>query len=233
MADVLCFGNLQCDVNCRTLINLPAPGSLRMIEDITLSLSGNAGNPSMALAKIGVSVEIAGYSGNDMIGKSFRRTLTDAGVGLDKLRRHPALGTGIAVGAIQPNGEKSVVFTTGANDETDLFTIPDEWLDGLKVIYVASVFVLPRFTGEAIASLFTRAKQRGIVTVLNICCDAEKTRMAFIAPALPYTDFFILNKDEGQLISQQPDPVTMLATIEAAMSGKVILTLGDQGCTAG
>jgi len=232
MADVLVFFFFQCDVNCRTVVNLPAPGNLRMIEDITLCLSGNAGNPSMTLAKIGVSVEIAGYSGNDMIGESFRRTLAETGVGLDKLRSHPTLGTGIAVGAVLPNGEKSVVFTTGANDETDLFAVPDDWLDGLKVIYVASVFVLPRFTGEAIASLFQRARQRGVTTVLNVCCDADKTRMAFIAPALPYTDFFILNKDEGRLISEQSDPPAMLAVIERAMadSGKVILTLGDQGC---
>jgi len=231
MADVLCFGNLQCDVNCRPLADLPAPATLRRIEDISLSLSGNAGNPAMALAKIGVSVEIAGYSGNDIIGESFRQTLAEAGVGLAKLRRHPTLGTGIAVGAVFPDGERSAVYTIGANDELDLFTIPDDWLDGVKVVYVASVFVLPRFTGEAIASLFTRAKQRGIVTVLNVCCDPERTRMAFIAPALPYTDYFILNREEGRLISGQADPAVMLTTIEAVMSGgKAILTLGEQGC---
>lgn len=230
MTDVLCFGNLQCDINCRPLNALPGPGELRMIEDITLCLSGNAGNTVMALAKIGVSVDLAGYSGNDLIGDSFRNTLTEAGIGLDKLLRHPSIGTGIAVGAVQDNGEKSVVFTNGANDSTNLFEIPDAWLDDVRILYVASVFVLPAFTGEAIADLFVRAKRRGIITVLNTCHDPINTRLEYIAPALKQTDYFILNEDEGRSISGNDEPRDMLNDIETHTLGRVILTLREDGC---
>src|SRR5687768_16913858 len=79
MADVLCFGNLQLDILCRTITELPPPGGLRMIDAVDFSLSGNGGSLAMALARLGVSVELAGYSGADVIGDQFRIMLSTEG----------------------------------------------------------------------------------------------------------------------------------------------------------
>ena len=140
------------------------------------------------------------------------------------------IGTGIADGAVQDDGEKSVVFTNGANDSTNLFEVPESWLDNVRILYISSVFVLPAFTGEAIANLFTRAKERDIITVLNICHDPINTRLEFIAPALEHTDYFILNEDEGRLLGGKAEPWDMLTEIEKYTLGKVILTLREHGC---
>src|SRR5579864_3034140 len=84
---VLCFGNLQLDVLCRTLTSLPPPGELRMIDCIDFTLSGNGGNVAAALGRLGIEVELAGYSGADPIGEQFRTTLESMGVGTEKLPR--------------------------------------------------------------------------------------------------------------------------------------------------
>ncbi len=230
MADVLCFGNVQFEVLCRAVTALPAPGALQRIDAIDFALSGNGANVAAALARLGVSVALAGYSGADAVGESFRQTLSDLGVGIETLPRHPTAGTGASVTALAPSGERSVLYVNGANDLIDLATAPDAWLDGVRVVSVGSVFVLPRFTGAAVARLFRRARERGATTVLNVCWDAEGQGLPFLAPALAETDYFILSQDEGRQLTGESESERMLEALEAHVRGAVVLTLGAEGC---
>nr|BBH92229.1 sugar kinase [Thermogemmatispora argillosa] len=227
---ILCFGNLQLDVLCRTVTELPPPGQLRAIESIDLVLSGNAGNVAMVLGRLGFSVELAGYSGADVVGEQLRAVLAENGVGTGKLLRHPCIGTGTSVITLTPRGERSVIFVNGANACFDLSAVPDHWLDDLRVLYVGSIFVLPQFSGEAVGALCARARARGITTVLNICWDAEGRGLSFLEPALRETDYFILNYDEGQLLTSEKQPERIIERLEACTAGSVVVTLGEQGC---
>ncbi|HET9906327.1 MAG TPA: carbohydrate kinase family protein [Anaerolineales bacterium] len=230
MSDVLCFGNLQLDVLCRTVTELPPPGSLQKIDTVDFALSGNGGSLAMALARLGVSVDLAGYSGADVIGDQFRTMLMTEGVGIDKLTRHPTAGTGTSIVTVAPTGERSIFYVNGANDEVNLESVPDDWLHGLRILAVTSVFVLPHFTGEAIAQLFQRAHAAGARTVLNICWDGEARGLNFLAPALAHSDYFVLNFDEGCQLTGFETPNEIIGRLMDFTSGTIILTLGAEGC---
>ncbi len=230
MADVLCFGNLQCDVLCRPLIALPEPGALRMLDAIDVTLSGNGGNVAAALARLGVEVSLAGYSGADVIGEQFRATLAAQGVRVDRLLRHPSAGSGTSVIALAPNGERTIVFVNGANALFDLDDVPDEWLEGTGVVFAGSVFVLPQFTGETVGRLFTRAQGRGAKTVLNVCWDGERRGLPFLIPALEETDYLVLNHDEGRQLTGHEAPDAILDRLNVHVRGTTIMTLGPDGC---
>lgn len=230
MADVLCFGNLQLDILCRTVTDLPPPGGIRMIDAVDFALSGNGGSLAMALARLGVSVDLAGYSGADLIGDQFRALLTAEGVGVDKLRRHPAAGTGTSVIALAPTGERSILFVNGANDAFNLDDVPDGWLRGPRIVAVTSVFVLPHFTGETVARLFRRAHAAGARTLLNICWDNEGRGLPFLAAALAGTDYFVLNYDEGRQLTGYDAPGQIFDRLLEHTAATVVLTLGAEGC---
>ena len=230
MSDVLCFGNLQLDVLCRTVTELPPPGSLQKIDTVDFALSGNGGSLAMALARLGVSVDLAGYSGADVIGDQFRTMLTTEGVGIDKLTRHPTAGTGTSIVTVTPTGERSIFYVNGANDEVNLESVPEDWLHGLRILAVTSVFVLPHFTGEAIAQLFQRAHAAGARTVLNICWDGEARGLDFLAPALANSDYFVLNFDEGCQLTGFDTPNDIIGRLVEFTSGMIVLTLGAEGC---
>lgn len=230
MADVLCFGNLQLDILCRPLADLPPPGGIRMIEAVDYALSGNGGNVAVALARLGVSVDLAGYSGADVIGDQFRTLLTAEGVGVDKLLQHPAAGTGTSVVAITPTGERSIVFVNGANEAFHLDEVPDRWLQGPRIVAVTAVFVLPQFTGEAVARLFRRAHAAGARTLLNICWDNEGRGLPFLDAALDQSDYFVLNRDEGRQLTGHDAPGRILDRLRECTAGAVVLTLGADGC---
>src|SRR6266567_7416775 len=134
MAQVLCFGNLQCDILCHPVTALPAPGAIQKIDRINFSLSGNGGNVAAVLGRLGVSVELAGYSGADLIGEQFRVLLDELGVGTSHLLRHPTASTGTSVVTIAPNGERSILFVNGANMLFDLDSVPDAWFYEKKIV---------------------------------------------------------------------------------------------------
>ncbi len=230
MADVLCFGNLQFDVLCRPVASLPAPGELRRIDHIDFALSGNGGNVAMGLARLGIVVDLAGYSGADAVGESFRGTLAAQGVGLRALLRHPTTSTGTSVIAVSPSGERTVLFVNGSNSCFDLDTVPDAWLEGVRVVSAGSVFVLPQFTQDALASLFRRAHDHGAVTMLNTCPVPEATSLDALTKVLSVTDYFVLSGHEGRQLVGTDEPERILEVLDARTRGTVILTLGERGC---
>lgn len=230
MPDVLCFGNLQLDILCRSLTALPPAGGLRMLDAVDFALSGNGGNLAAGLARLGVPVELAGYSGADFVGEQFRAMLAAEGVGIDKLLRHPTAGTGTSVVAVAPNGERSIVFVNGANAAFDLDAAPDDWLQDVRVVAVTTLFVLPQFTGEAAGHLFRRAHAAGARTLLNTCWDAEGRGLPFLLPALAEADYVVLNWDEGHQLTGQEAPERIVAALELYTAGVVVLTLGAEGC---
>src|SRR5712691_6003554 len=230
IATVLCFGNLQLDVLCRTVTALPPPGELHMIDAIDFALSGNGGNVAAAVGRLGLEVELAGYSGAEIIGEQLRVTLAAMGVGTDKLLRHPTASTGISVITLSPSGERSVIFVNGDNALLDLDAVPDTWLHGRRVVSVGSIFALPQFTGEAVGRLFVRAKAHGATTVLNICWDADGRGLPFLKSALAEADYFMLSYDEGRHLTGHKLPERILNTLEAYTHGTVVLTLGADGC---
>lgn len=230
MADVLCFGNLQLDILCRTVTELPPSGGIRLIDGIDFVLSGNAGNVAMALARLGVSVDLAGTSGADVVAEQFRAELLAEGVGVDKLVRHASIGTGTSVVALAPGGERSILFVNGANDEFELDDVPDSWLNGPRIVVLTAVFVLPKFTGERVGRLFRRARAAGARTLLNICWDNEARGLPFLAPALAEADYFVLNWDEGRQLTGHAAPDRILDELRPYTAGTTVLTLGADGC---
>ncbi|QBD78867.1 carbohydrate kinase family protein [Ktedonosporobacter rubrisoli] len=230
LADVLCFGNLQLDILCRTVTALPPPGGLQMINAIDFALSGNAGNVAAVLARLGIGVDLAGYIGADIFGEQFRTILSQMGIGTELLQCHAAGGTGTSVIALSPSGERSILFVNGANALFDLHAVPDSWLQGRRVVSVGSVFVLPQFTGEAVAHLFKRAHSYGAKTVLNICWDGQGQGLSFLLAALAQTDYFVLSYDEGRQLTGHTEARGIVARLQPYVRGQVILTLGSAGC---
>ena len=62
MADVTLLRKFTTGCFARTVTELPPPGGLRMIDTVDFSLSGNGGSLAMALARLGISVELAGHA---------------------------------------------------------------------------------------------------------------------------------------------------------------------------
>lgn len=230
MPDVLCIGNIQFDVLARPVVSLPGPGQLARVEEIRFSLAGNAVNTAAGLARLGVPVGLFGMVSRDFLGDYALAQLALAGVDTSAVVRHPMACSGVSLIAVAPDGERSITYTNGANERFELDDLPDTLLRQVRVLCVGSVFVLPQLSGESLGRLFQRARSAGVMTVLDVCWDAEGRGFPFLAPCLPHTDLFAPSLEEGRQLTGRNEPASIAAALLAAGAGAVGLKLGAGGC---
>jgi sugar/nucleoside kinase (ribokinase family) len=230
MPDVLCIGNIQFDVLARPLTALPEPGALARVDEVRFSLAGNGVNTAASLARLGIQTALYGMVSRDILGDYALSQLSVAGVDTSAVARHPEACSGVSLIAVSLDGERSITYTNGANEQFKLDDVPDDLLRSIRLLYVGSVFVLPQLTGWALQALFQRAREAAVTTVLDVCWDAEGLGLPFLEPCLPYTDVIAPNLSEGRQLTDRQTAQEIAETLLAAGAAAVGLKLGVDGC---
>ena len=104
-----------------------------------------------------------------------------------------------------------------------------------KVLYVGGYVGLPRLDQESLAALFRFAKEQGLQTVLDVIVPAGRGDCHVdecLAQALPYTDVFLPNDDEGRLLTGEADPIDQAQGFLDYGCPNVVITMGEQGVLA-
>jgi sugar/nucleoside kinase (ribokinase family) len=104
------------------LAGAPAPGSDRPAS-ISTRGGGAAANVAAHLARLGMSVELAGCVGDDPSGAGLAAELATAGVRL-ALRTVPGVPTGTIVSLVESDGQRSMLADRGANLELVAGDVP-------------------------------------------------------------------------------------------------------------
>lgn len=118
---VVVVGDVATDVVV-VLSGDPAPGSDRPAS-ISTRGGGAAANVATHLARLGVTVELAGCIGDDPSGAGLAAELATAGV-RSVLRTVPGVPTGTVVSLVEPDGQRSMLADRGANLELVAGDVP-------------------------------------------------------------------------------------------------------------
>ena len=181
-------------------------------------------NVAADLRKLGRSVTVAGMVGEDIFGDfvigEARRLGIDAG-GIMRSRRSCTSQTVI----IPVRGEdRRYLHSTGSNADFSLADLDRAILDGARVLYVGGYLAMPRFAPADLADLFREARERGMVTVLDVVVPAgAQVPAAAIEPVLPYTSFFLPNEDEARVMTGCPDARAQAERLGASTPDCVIV----------
>lgn len=112
--DVAVVGSINADVTY-ILGHLPLPGETALSTSRHDAPGGKGANQAVALAALGVSVDMVGAVGNDGQGHALVDSLRQRGVGCEAITTTEELPTGSAVILVASNGENSIVVDAGAN----------------------------------------------------------------------------------------------------------------------
>src|SRR5215472_14427451 len=112
---VVCAGILVADLFVPPLEQLPTQGNLVVTEDFLVQPGGCAANTAISLAKLGVSVSVAGKVGTDFFGDALERDLLARGVGTETLQRSTRFGTSKTVILPVIEEDRRYIHTIGAN----------------------------------------------------------------------------------------------------------------------
>ena len=232
--DVACVGILVADLFASPIPRLPGEGELTTTSRFVTSVGGCAANVAVALRILGRTVAIAGKVGTDMFGDFVISDLRRHGIHVEHVRRDSQQSTSGTVIFTVQGQDRRYLHCIGANADFTLDDIDFALLDDARVLYVGGYLAMPSFAPQHLAGLFQEAKRRGLITVLDVVMPAGASfDMQQVAPALPYTDYFLPNQDEAARLTGRSD-ARRQAEYLSALSPEcaVIITCGPRGSIA-
>lgn len=180
-------------------------GSKILASDVQFSPGGGAGNTSVGLDKLGLSVLPLGITGKDNIGGTVLNEFKKRKIGTSLIKKKSGLKTGLSVVLSSSDGERTIFMYRGANDK---LKIKDE---KSKVKNARWLFVshLSGGSHECIKDLIEFIKEN---PKIKIAWNPGKTQLAdnkwhiagsMVRKFCRLVDVLIVNKEEAKRISQK------------------------------
>ena len=207
--------------------SIPDGSDGQLVETIRMSPAGTAGGTAVILARLGAEVRTFGLVGEDPLSFVLLDLLRKEGVdtlGLLTTKDHQ---TSSSVIPVRPNGDRPAWHCIGANGALSLDNLPPlAHLDDFDFVHLGG----PEFLGgEAAGTLLARARENGAVTSLDILAPGDPDMLAWIADALPHTDYLLPNDEQVLGFTGATDLAEGARALVAAGAGCVAVTQGAKG----
>lgn len=143
---------------------LPMPGETLTGHSFITVPGGKGANQAVAVARLGVPAQMVGRVGGDGFGQELLNSLRIAGVGSDRILVDSTTRSGIAVIAVDDNGENHIILVPGANGRVGI-----EDVNRLRdLLPTATILLLQlEIPMAAIVAAAQIAKQSGVKVILD------------------------------------------------------------------
>ena len=205
--------------------SIPKPGQTVLGDSFFVNPGGKGANQAVGAARLGKDVSFCCKTGEDDYGRAAKELFAKEGMDTSFVFSTPDHPSGVALIAVDKNGENSIVVASGAN--MDL--LPED-IDSIgsfaRFDIVLCQLEIPLQTVEYIA---TKARRDGAKFVLNPApaCKLPDSLLSCV-------DILTPNETEAEIISgiKVTDTESAAAAARKIMEtgvGQVIVTLGSKG----
>lgn len=206
--------------------SIPGGSDGQLVETIRMSAAGTAGGTALVLSRIGAEVLSFGAVGSDPIGDTLLALLAREGVDTSGLVRKDDQQTSASVIPVRPNGDRPAWHCIGANGAFTLDDLDRAALDGITHLHLGG----PEFLGgEAAGELLAHARSIGATTSLDILAPGDPDMLAWIAGALPHTDYLLPNDEQVLGFTGASSLADGARALVDAGAGCVAVTQGAKG----
>lgn len=217
-APIICVGHAAFDRVYRIDAFPERPSKVRALEHIE-SGGGMAANASVAIARLGGRVELWSRVGADETGQRIRNGLKQAGVDIRYVETFDDGRSSSSAVIVDRGGERMVIGTRDLN-----MPAGTSWLPLERVSHAALVLADLRWM-EAVRSIFARARQADIPTVL----DADVGGRDALTEILALTDYAIFSEEALRDYLPDLDEQGRLDRVMLLGPRHAGVTLGDRG----
>ena len=215
---IICVGHAALDRIYRIEAFPPEPTKVRALEHIEAG-GGMAANAAVAIARLGGRAELWSRTGDDAAGASVRAGLQAERVDVRYLQAFEGARTSTSAIVVDRGGERLIVGQRDAGMPSGT-----SWLPLERVREADAVLGDLRWL-EALRSVFARAKQENIPTVL----DADLGAREALESILRLTDYAIFSAPALRELVPSGTDAERLATVRALGPGYAGVTLGPEG----
>ena len=218
---VINFGSINID-HVYEVAHFVRPGETLRSESYRIFSGGKGANQSLSLARAGASVLHAGKVGEE--GRWLIERLQQSGVDTSLIEITDA-PTGHALIQVNAEGENAIIIHGGANE-----TVTDNDIKRALAIAEEGDCLLVQNEINLVDTIIRKAKEKRLLIVFNPAPMNEKVK----AYPLELVDIFIINEVEGEALTGQHDPQTILKSMQKLYpQSRTVLTLGTEGLIYG
>lgn len=225
MSKVIVFGSINLDLVTRVTKH-PKPGETVIDSDYELLPGGKGANQALAAAKalkVPSNAILIGATGTDDFANAALANLSKVGVEL-KVAKFNNSRTGIAIIAVDENGENNIIVCSGANALVSTSQFTKIELSTKNVLLTQQEIPLPE-----VWAAHSMAKKSGPIVIHNAAPAASIPDTAF-----QNIDYMIVNASEAVSIGSEhnlkaAETENIAQQIANWFGVNVILTLGEQG----
>lgn len=229
MTRVVCLGVHIVDILGRPVERIPEGQSSHFLHEIRMTVAGTAAGTAVDLAKLGADVHVIGAVGHDALGTFLLDRMEEYGIDTRSIVRKHGVQTSATILPIRPNGERPALHVVGANAELTLDDVDWDVIGGAEYLHLGGLLRLFKLDGEPAASILRFARERGIVTTVDVLGMNRPNSLNAMLPSLPYIDYFLPNLAEAQHITGLDEPAAIAHFLLDYGVGCVILKNGADG----
>jgi sugar/nucleoside kinase (ribokinase family) len=229
--DAVVFGNVTLDILCYPVDDVPRYESIRF-EQAFIGPGGCGSNVAIGLCALGVPTALVAHIAVCDAAALVERYWEQVGLDQRFVRRVPGAQMAVSVGLVDGAAQPRFIHTPGANagltvDDLDVAAIAS---GGARALHVGGFFVLPGVLDGRLAERLAAARERGLLTSLDVVRCPAMNEPASLWPCLPHLDVFLCNAPEAQRISGESDLPAAARALRARGARAVIVKLGAEGC---
>ena len=226
---ILCVGEMMVDIIVRPVEKVAFQDDTMQIGEIFISSGGDSNNNAIDLAKLGHDVTYIGRIGCDIMGDYVVATARKAGINMDYAPRSFATGQATSIVLVNSDGKRTFLQSSGSSGEFCFEDCDCSVLDQVDMLQISAAYHLPRFDGEGASKLLKIAKEKGVITSMDISTDRSGRWENILSPCFPYLDYFLPSVEQASMIAKSEDPKEIAIFFLAHGAKNVVIKLGSRG----
>ena len=226
---VVCAGEMLVDIFVRPVERVPFENDTQMVRDIRITSGGDANNNAVDLARLGHQVAYLGRLGCDEMGDYVDALARAAGIDMTHAARSSTARQTKSVILVNGSGSRTFLQDPGTSAEFCFEDCDLSLLDWAEMLQIGGAFHLPRFDGEGSARLLRAAKERGVITSMDVTSDRSGRWKGILDPCWPYLDYFLPSIEQASQIAGTEDPRAIADFFLDRGVGNVAVKLGSRG----
>ncbi len=229
MKRVISLGSVNLDLQVK-VSRWPQPGEALPAHELLITGGGKAANVAFQVHRLGGEVALVAHVGDDSFADQALERLSREGVNLSYIKRVENVATGLAMIAVRPDGEKSIILSTNANEEWERedFRALDRVFEDSSDDSILTVDL--EMAPDAVEYALERANYKGLTVVLDPS-PADRMRDSWYSRV----DYIVPNVSEASMLSgvqvESLESAFMAAeVIFRKGAGAALVKFGKEGC---
>ncbi|GAB4576314.1 MAG: hypothetical protein Kow0077_32100 [Anaerolineae bacterium] len=199
-------------------------------QPLTITLGGNGANTAYVLARLGAPAMLCSVTGTNPIGALVAGWLREGRVDLRGLCQPDDAATATTTSILDSQHNRLSFYYPGRFPTFSPQDLPRALWTDAHTLLITGYALLPGFREGGFLAVFTRARELGLRTALDIgpAIRAPAT-LEELLPLLPLVDYLLSNRYEASIATGESDPIAACQQLREAGARTVIIKLGTAG----